>query len=76
MASNGHILGTALALSSCRDLKIRTLIALLVQTVGAAIALLFCAVWASVGSADGFLPLLAVSVAVTALSLTLPLLRR
>lgn len=76
MASNGHILGTALALSSCRDLKIRTLIALLVQTVGAAIALLFCAVWASVGSADGFLPLLAVSVAVPALSLALPLLRR
>ena len=33
MASNGHILGTALALSSCRDLKIRTLIALLVQAV-------------------------------------------
>lgn len=76
MASNGHILGTALALSSCRDLKIQTLIALLVQTVGAAIALLFCAVWASVGSVDGFLPLLAVSVAVPALSLALPLLRR
>ena len=58
MASNGHILGTAWALSVCRSLQSKCLVALAVQTLAAAIGLLLCLVWAMQGTLSVFQPLL------------------
>ncbi len=46
MASNGHILGTAWALSVCRSLMTKSWLALLVQTAFAAVGLVSCLMWA------------------------------
>ena len=46
MASNGHILGTAWALSVCRSLRTKSYLALLVQTLLAAVGLVACLMWA------------------------------
>ena len=46
MASNGHILGTAWALSVCRSLMTKSRLALLVQTIFAVICLVSCLMWA------------------------------
>ncbi len=45
LASNGHILGTAQALSSCRNLSIQCTVALIVQTLLAAGGLLLGVLW-------------------------------
>lgn len=58
MASNGHILGTAWALSVCRSLRAKSLIALVVQALAAAIGLLLCLVWTLNNSLMLFQPLL------------------
>ena len=62
MASNGHILGTAWALSVCRSLQSKCWLALIVQTLAAAIGLLLCMVWAMQGTLSVFQPLLFVLV--------------
>jgi len=46
MASNGHILGTAWALSVCRSLNVKCTMALIAQTIASAISLFLCLVWA------------------------------
>ena len=58
MASNGHILGTARVLSACRGLKIKAMTALVVQTIGAAVGLLGCLLWAMNGTLSPIQPLL------------------
>lgn len=76
MASNGHILGTAMALAACRSLQVKCRIALLVQVIGAGLGLLLGTVWASAGLSGFFLPLFGCCAAVPLLSLLLPLIRR
>jgi hypothetical protein len=75
MASNGHILGTAWALSVCRSLSLKSLIALSVQALSAAIGLLLCLVWALQGTLSMFQPLLFV-LATFLLTLIAPLFKR
>lgn len=58
MASNGHILGTAWALSVCRNLRIKTLIALVVQLLGAGLGAVLCLSWTMLGTLSVFQPLL------------------
>lgn len=58
MASNGHILGTAWALSVCRSLQSKCLLALIVQALAAAIGMLLCLMWALQGTLSVFQPLL------------------
>ena len=58
MASNGHILGTAWVLSVCRSLQTKSSLALILQTVAAALGLVFCLVWALQGTLSVFQPLL------------------
>lgn len=75
MASNGHILGTAWALSVCRSLRIKSLIALVIQALAAAIGLLLCLVWALQGTLSLFQPLLLL-LATFLLTWITPLLKR
>jgi hypothetical protein len=75
MASNGHILGTAWALSVCRSLSLKSLIALSVQALSAAIGLLLCLVWALQGTLSMFQPWLFV-LATFLLTLIAPLFKR
>ena len=58
MASNGHILGTARALSACRGLYAKVTIALAVQTVFAVLGLICCLLWAMNSTLSLFQPLL------------------
>lgn len=58
LASNGHILGTARALSACRGLKIKAAIALAVQILMAVLGMVLCLVWAHNGTLSLFQPLL------------------
>jgi len=76
LASNGHILGTAQALSSCRSLRIKALIALLAQTVLSAIGLLLCVVWAAQASVMLFLGSFGLLIGSALLSWLLPLFKR
>ncbi len=57
MASNGHILGTAWVLSVCRSLQVKSLLALSVQALAAALGLLLCLIWALQGVLSLFQPL-------------------
>lgn len=57
MASNGHILGTAWVLSVCRSLQVKSLLALTVQALTAAIGLLLCLITALQGTLSLFQPL-------------------
>lgn len=75
MASNGHILGTAWALSVCRSLRSKSLLALAVQAIAAAVGLLLCLVWSLQGTLSIFQPLLFVF-AVFLLTWIVPLLKR
>jgi len=75
MASNGHILGTAWALSVCRSLQVKSLMALLVQTVAAALGLMLCLTWALQGTLSVFQPLLLMLISM-ALTWLLPLFKR
>ncbi len=75
MASNGHILGTAWALSVCRSLHGKSLLALAIQAVAAAVGLLLCLVWALQGTLSVFQPLLFV-LGTTLLTWIVPLLKR
>ncbi len=58
MASNGHILGTAWALSVCRSLNVKCMLALATQTIVAAFSLFICLVRALEGPLDLLLLLL------------------
>jgi len=58
MASNGHILGTAWALSVCRSLRIKSLIALVIQLLGAGLGAVLCLSWTMLGTLSVFQPLL------------------
>lgn len=75
MASNGHILGTAWALSVCRSLNSKSLLALGVQAIAAAVGLLLCLVWALQGTLSVFQPLLFV-LGTTVLTWIAPLFKR
>lgn len=75
MASNGHILGTAWALSVCRSLQKKSLLALSVQAVAAAVGLLLCLMWALQGTLSVFQPLLFM-IAAFLLTWIVPLLKR
>ncbi len=75
MASNGHILGTAWALSVCRSLQRKSLLALSVQAVAAAVGLLLCLMWALQGTLSVFQPLLFM-LATFLLTWIVPLLKR
>lgn len=57
LASNGHILGTAWALSVCRSLRVKSLIALVVQLLSAGLGLVLFMTWAMGNSLSVFLPL-------------------
>ncbi|MBQ1950439.1 MAG: hypothetical protein II363_02430 [Clostridia bacterium] len=76
MASNGHILGTALALSVCRSLKIKSWIALLAQTIFALLGLGLCVAWILQGSFTFFLTVLGYILCASVTSWILPLFRR
>ena len=52
MASNGHILGTAWALSVCRSLNVKSMLALVAQTLVSAFGLFMCLIWALEGPLD------------------------
>lgn len=58
MASNGHILGTAWALSVCRSLRVKGLIALIIQLLGAGLGAVLCLSWTMLGTLSVFQPLL------------------
>ncbi len=58
MASNGHILGMARALSVCRGLQAKVIAALVVQTVFALFGLILCLLWTMNGTLSLFQPLL------------------
>ncbi|MBR5524125.1 MAG: hypothetical protein IKU51_02515 [Clostridia bacterium] len=75
MASNGHILGTAWVLSVCRSLQVKSLLALSVQAVSAALGLLLCLVWALNGTLSIFQPLLLTFIAMM-LTWIVPLFKR
>lgn len=75
MASNGHILGTAWALSVCRSLRVKALIALAVQLLGAALGAVLCLSWVMLGTLSVFQPLLLVLLT-TALTWLVPLFKR
>ena len=75
MASNGHILGTAWALSVCRSLNVKCMLALIAQTIVSAISLLLCLAWALEGPLD-LLRLLLMAIISLLLTWLLPLLKR
>lgn len=56
MASNGHILGTAMVLAACRSLHVKGIIALVLHIVTALIGLALCALWAHNGIGTYFQP--------------------
>ena len=58
VASNGHILGTARVLSTCRNLQTKAQIALIVQTIIALLGLILCLVWTMQNTLSLFQPLL------------------
>lgn len=75
LASNGHILGMAWALSVCRSLQSKSLLALCVQALSAAIGLILCLVWALQGMLSVF-QLLLFMLATFLLTWIIPLFRR
>ena len=75
MASNGHILGTAWALSVCRSLRVKSLIALVVQLLGAALGAVLCLSWVMLGTLSVFHPLLLI-LSTTMLTWIAPLFKR
>ena len=75
MASNGHVLGTAKALSACRSLQIKSMLALSVLVLLAAVGMLMCIVWTLNSTLSLFQPLLLAIVGMVA-SILVPLIRR
>ncbi len=75
MASNGHILGTAWALSVCRSLRTKSHLALVVQTLFAAVGLVSCLMWA-LQSTLSLLQPLALVLAGILLTVIVPLFKR
>lgn len=63
MASNGHILGTARVLSACRGLQVKTILALVIQTIAALAGLILCLLWAMNGMLSPIQPFLLMVVA-------------
>lgn len=76
LASNGHILGSALAMSVCRSLQVKALIALLVQSLLAALGVVLCVFWIGKGLQVYFLSVLAYTVLSAVLAWLLPVFRR
>ena len=75
MASNGHILGTARALSACRGLQVKVTIALIIQSLFVVLGLIMCLLWTMNGTLSLFQPLL-VMLASLFFSWFIPLFRR
>ena len=76
LASNGHILGTTGAISACRNLYIKSTIALLAHTLLAALGMLLCVVWAIEGSVLLFLGTFGFTLGAAVLSWALPAFKR
>ncbi len=76
MASNGHIVGTAEALSACRSLRIKGRIALIVSLIMALIGVVLGAYWAVNGLILYLFPALVAVCVSTVLSLLIPLFKR
>ena len=75
MASNGHILGTAWALSVCRSLNVKSTLALVAQALVSAFGLFMCLVWALEGPLN-LLRLLLIAVISFFVTWVLPLFKR
>ncbi len=77
LASNGHILGTAMVLAACRSLQVKSRIVLIVRILTAIAGLLICIPWAlnSLGF-DYFLPAFGVMLLTTLLGWLIPLFKR
>ena len=76
LASNGHILGSAMALSACRGLQMRSRIALLTQAILALVTLMLSAFWIMEGSVGYMFAAFGMSLVSAVLSWVLPLVRR
>ncbi len=77
LASNGHILGTAMVLAVCRSLQVKSRIVLIVRILTAIAGLLICIPWAlnSLGF-DYFLPAFGMMLLTTLLGWMIPLFKR
>lgn len=75
MASNGHILGTAWALSVCRSLNVKCMLALVAQALVSAIGLFMCLVWSLEGPLD-LLRLLLIAMISFVVTWLLPMFKR
>ncbi len=76
MASNGHILGTAMVLAACRSLRIKQFMILAWQVLTAFAGLVVCIPWALSAIGSYILPAIGFMLAATLLSWLLPLLKR
>lgn len=76
LASNGHILGTAQAISACRTLHVKATIALVVHTLLAVIGMVLCVMWAIESSVMLFLGAFGLSLGSAILSWVLPIFKR
>ncbi len=75
MASNGHILGSAMALATCRSLRVKSRLVLAVQTIMALLGLGLCVPWALASIGSYFLPAFGVMVGSALLGWLVPLLK-
>ena len=71
-----HILGKAFALSACRSLQIKSLMALVVQTILAFAGVLLSLIWIGKGLLVFFLSVFVYVIASALLSWIVPLFRR
>lgn len=76
MASNGHILGTAMVLAACRSLQVKGRIALMVRVFTALIGLTLCVLWALNSISSYFLPAMGVMLVIALLDWLIPLFKR
>lgn len=76
MASNGHILGTAMVLAACRSLQVKSGIALTVRILTVLIGLILSVLWALNTLDSYFLPALGVMLLTVLLDWLIPLFKR
>ncbi len=76
MASNGHILGTAMVLAACRSLQVKGRIALTVRVLTALIGLMLSVLWALNSLNSYFLPAMGLMLVAALLDWLIPLFKR
>ena len=76
MASNGHILGTAMVLAACRSLQVKGRIALTVRVLTALVGLALSVLWTLNSLNSYFLPAFGVMLVTTLLDWLIPLFKR